>query len=411
MTPIWEVFQNHDGRPIHKWLQYFPAYERHFERFRGQPITFMEIGCGQGGCLQMWKHYFGPSARIVGIDIEPICRAYEEEQIAIRIGSQDDLSFLEQVVGEFGSPDVVLDDGSHVMEHVTQTFQFLYPRVSQNGVYMLEDLHTAYWPKFGGGLGSQASFIEKSKRLIDQLNAYCTEELEPDEFTKTTTSIHFYDSLMAFEKGPHEQPSSVMNPATDTFVPMTFTTLEARLADMIRKACQQIQHGTPLGDHFMIRIPPLVAFGLKYLRAGATAKHVYRSLVKQGIHRNLSVLVVGHLYAEMVIGRIKTLPGNEVDMERLVRHVCAALHIAIPLDERMETIIQDGMIDRLTVGQIWQATAFALKHLRRGVDGDAVHQSMVKQAIDVNLSRAVVEFVQAELEAAVAKQPCTWLAA
>jgi len=91
----------------------------------------------------MWKRYLGPHALIVGIDVKPECKTFEEDQIKIRIGSQSDTSFLESIIAEFGTPDVVLDDGSHRMSDVVETFRFLYPRTSPNGVYMVEDLHAA----------------------------------------------------------------------------------------------------------------------------------------------------------------------------------------------------------------------------------------------------------------------------
>jgi hypothetical protein len=201
---LWSSFLTNDGRLIHKWKHYFPIYERHFREFVYKPVTFIEIGCGRGGSLQMWKRYFGPHARIVGIDILPECKEFEEDQIEIRIGAQQDLQFLEKVIAEFGAPDIVLDDGSHVMSHVIASFQFLYPRVAKNGVYMVEDLHTAYWEEYEGGLRKPATFIELSKNLLDELNAdHSRGALVPTEFTQTTLSMHFYDSVVVFEKGLH----------------------------------------------------------------------------------------------------------------------------------------------------------------------------------------------------------------
>jgi hypothetical protein len=201
---LWSSFLTNDGRLIHKWKHYFPIYERHFREFVYKPVTFIEIGCGRGGSLQMWKRYFGPHARIVGIDILPECKEFEEDQIEIRIGAQQDLQFLENVIAEFGAPDIVLDDGSHVMSHVIASFQFLYPRVAKNGVYLVEDLHTAYWEEYEGGLRKPATFIELSKNLLDELNAdHSRGALVPTEFTQTTLSMHFYDSVVVFEKGLH----------------------------------------------------------------------------------------------------------------------------------------------------------------------------------------------------------------
>ncbi len=204
---LWSEFVNNKQRTIHKWKHYFPVYEAHFSRFVNRPVTFLEIGCGRGGSAQMWKRYLGPHALIVGIDVNPECKTFEEDQIKIRMGSQSDTSFLGDVIAEFGTPDVVLDDGSHQMTDVVETFRFLYPRTSPNGVYLVEDLHTAYWDEFGGGLKREGTFIEVCKGLIDELNADWTRDALPaTEFTHSTLSMHFYDSMAVFERGrrlPH----------------------------------------------------------------------------------------------------------------------------------------------------------------------------------------------------------------
>ena len=201
---LWSDFLNHDKRIIHKWKHYFPIYERHFKEFVYKPVTFIEIGCGLGGSLQMWKRYFGPHARIIGIDINPECKKFEEDQVEVFIGQQQDHQFLQTVLDKVGIPDIVLDDGSHKMSHVTETFQFLYPQMLKNGVYMIEDLHTAYWNEYEGGLRKPSTFIELCKNLIDEMNADHTRGALPQtEFTRTTAGIHFYDSIVVFERGAY----------------------------------------------------------------------------------------------------------------------------------------------------------------------------------------------------------------
>ncbi|MDE2580636.1 MAG: class I SAM-dependent methyltransferase [Rhodospirillales bacterium] len=199
---LWSDFLRHDQRLIDKWTHYFPVYERHFGRYVNRPLLFIEIGCGEGGSLQMWKRYFGPGAQIVGLDIRPECAALEERQIAVRIGDQADPAFLDRVLAEFGTPDIVLDDGSHVMSAVTASFRHLYPRTDRNGIYAVEDMHTAYWPQYGGGLRRQGTFIELAKGLIDELNAeFWRGAAPPSDFSRTTLSMHFYDSQVIFERG------------------------------------------------------------------------------------------------------------------------------------------------------------------------------------------------------------------
>ena len=210
---LWGDFLCHRGRGIHKFRHYFPIYERHFARYVNRPVTVLEIGCGAGGSLQMWRRYFGPHARIVGLDIRPECQSFEDDQTAIRIGDQSDPAFLSQVIDEFGPPDIVLDDGSHVMEHVIASFSFLYGRTAPDGVYVVEDLHTAYWDEYGGGLNRSGSFIELCKNLVDELNADWTRgALPPTDFTRCTQSIHFYDSVAVFERGRIVNKNAIFMP-------------------------------------------------------------------------------------------------------------------------------------------------------------------------------------------------------
>ncbi len=206
---LWLDFQTNDRRLIHKWKHYFPVYERHFSRFVNRDVVMIEIGCGEGGSLQMWKRYFGPHARIVGVDIRPKCASFSEDQIDIRIGDQSDPKFMARLLEEFGEPDIVLDDGSHVMSHIKASFDVLYPKVQRNGVYMVEDLHTAYWGEFEGGVKRAGSFIEHCKDLIDELNADHTRGIiDPNEFSMSTHSMHFYDSMVVFEKGRYTAKSA-----------------------------------------------------------------------------------------------------------------------------------------------------------------------------------------------------------
>lgn len=218
MNDLERYFYDNSGRVIHKWLHYFEIYDRHFSRFRNKPITIVEIGVFKGGSLQMWKEYFGPQAHIYGIDIDPACKAYEEDRIKVAIGSQEDRKFLQSFAASVPRIDVLIDDGGHTMQQQIVTFEELYPHVDANGVYLCEDLHTSYWSDYGGGHRKSGSFIEYSKALIDQLNAWHARAdiglpLTVTPFTKSTHSLHFYDSILVAEKRPIEPPSHRMTGA------------------------------------------------------------------------------------------------------------------------------------------------------------------------------------------------------
>lgn len=150
----------------------------------------------------MFQRYFGPLSKIVGIDIDPGTKQHEEPGIFIRIGNQSDPQFLGTLIHEFGLPDVVLDDGSHNMSDLWGTFSFLYSKMPKNAVYFVEDLHTCYWKEWGGGLGKKESFLEKTKILVDELQAdHARGAISPTSFTRETFSICIYDSVVVFEKG------------------------------------------------------------------------------------------------------------------------------------------------------------------------------------------------------------------
>jgi hypothetical protein len=151
----------------------------------------------------MWRAYFHPDSVIVGIDINPACTQHEGPGIHVRIGSQDDPDFLATVAAEFGPFDIVLDDGSHVNAHVIASFEALYPQVAPTGVYMVEDMHTSYWPKYGGGLGRTGSFIEFAKAKIDEINApHVRGDFPITDFTCSADAICFYGSVVVVEKRP-----------------------------------------------------------------------------------------------------------------------------------------------------------------------------------------------------------------
>lgn len=199
---LWADFLTNQQRVIWKWKHYFPIYERHFRDFMYKSVTMIEIGVASGGSLQMWKRFLGPHATIIGIDILEECKAFEEDQIAIRIGPQQDTNFLQSIVEEFGAPDIVLDDGSHIVSHTLATFDFMYPKLSKNGVYMIEDLHTSYWEEYEGGYRRPGTVIERCKDLIDELNGEHTRgQLPATDFSKSTLGIHIYDSVAVFERG------------------------------------------------------------------------------------------------------------------------------------------------------------------------------------------------------------------
>ena len=204
MNDLERYFNNNTGRPIQKWQHYFNIYDRHFSRFRDTEVNVVEIGVCGGGSLQMWKDYFGPSAKIYGVDIDPKCKGLEEENVEIFIGDQANRGFLESLTVKIPRVDILIDDGGHMMEQQINTFEVLFPHIDKNGIYLCEDLHTSYWKRFGGGYNKR-TFVEYSKEFIDRIHGWHFRDVT--KFTESVDSLHYYDSILVIEKKPREKPT------------------------------------------------------------------------------------------------------------------------------------------------------------------------------------------------------------
>jgi SAM-dependent methyltransferase len=134
---LFDMFNMHTGRQIDKWRHYFPIYEKHFENYRYRRPRVLEIGIDHGGSLQLWKQYFGPGAQIIGVDIRPETMFFTEPQIQTYTHDQCD-----PAIADLGPFDIVIDDGSHVMQHMQASFDNLWPVTT--GVYLIEDAHYGF---------------------------------------------------------------------------------------------------------------------------------------------------------------------------------------------------------------------------------------------------------------------------
>lgn len=120
---------------------YLHYYESLFERLpiRAEAFDFVEIGVFKGKSLKLWENYFS-NARIIGVDINPECRQFAGGRVIVEIGSQADTEFLDELAGRY-RPFIIIDDGSHIVEHIQRTFEKLYPSLCPGGYYIIEDTY------------------------------------------------------------------------------------------------------------------------------------------------------------------------------------------------------------------------------------------------------------------------------
>lgn len=198
---------------------YIKHYETHLAHLRKKKLNILEIGVGGyndpksgGSSLRMWRTYF-PNSHIFGIDIEDKS-CHDEHRIKTFKCSQTDSKSLENVLREIGHIDIVIDDGSHINEHIIHTFKFLFPKLSENGIYVIEDLQTSYWPSYGGSsdnLNRSDTAMGFLKQLTDGLNhaEYKLETYEPTYFNKHIVAMHFYHNIVFIQKGLNNEGSNI----------------------------------------------------------------------------------------------------------------------------------------------------------------------------------------------------------
>lgn len=199
---------------------YLSHYKRHFRPFKFKKINLLEIGVGGykqnnygGHSLRMWKSYF-LVGHIFAIDIYDKA-PLQETRISIFKGSQIDELFLNKVLAKIGDLDIIIDDGSHINEHVITSFKLLFPKLKNGGIYVIEDIQTSYWKDYGGDsndFNNPKTIMAFFKSLTDGLNheEYVKPGYQSTYFDNHIISMHFYHNLIFIYKGENNEPSNLI---------------------------------------------------------------------------------------------------------------------------------------------------------------------------------------------------------
>lgn len=187
-----------DKTPCFGGHTYTPEYHTLLSDRCNEVKLMLEIGIGNtplmksltneiytpGASLRMWRDYF-PNAQIVGCDILDSV-LFTEDRITTFQTDQSNVTSLKTLMNHIQQiqpyADVILDDGSHEIEHMIISFKELWPLVKPGGMYIIEDI--------------RRPFIEKILNL-------------PHVFGFKDASIHkvyigkkLWDNFVAFYKDP-----------------------------------------------------------------------------------------------------------------------------------------------------------------------------------------------------------------
>lgn len=168
MNKIRELFKKSKFKSS-KYDKYFKNYDDLLSKFAGKNIKMIEVGIQDGGSLKIWQEYFGKNSEIIGVDLNPECKKFEENNIKIFIGSQSDKFFWKGLFNKIGNVDLIIDDGGHMNDQQIITAVSCIPYINDGGMLITEDVHASYLKRFNNP--SKYSFINFVKKSIDDINS------------------------------------------------------------------------------------------------------------------------------------------------------------------------------------------------------------------------------------------------
>jgi len=190
--------------PTNKNISGFVSiYESYFSDLRNQKINILEIGVDNGDSLRLWRDYFS-NANICGIDI--VKKDFMIDNVDIICGDQSDIEFLSSVIEKYKKFDIIIDDGSHVSKHIIKSFNYLFDHLNKDGLYVVEDLQTSYFPRYGGNrlnLNNKKTSMNFLKSLTDSINYEHNDRpfFKSKKFDGKIKSINFHQNIAFVKKG------------------------------------------------------------------------------------------------------------------------------------------------------------------------------------------------------------------
>jgi len=138
--------------PAHTYSDYYSVL---FDHCRANIKNVFECGLGTnnpnlpssmgikgkpGASLRVWSKYF-PNAHVVGADIDRDI-LFEDHRISTYYVDQTDTKSISELWGNLNSTtfDFMIDDGLHTFEAGKVFFENSIQKLSENGIYIIEDV-------------------------------------------------------------------------------------------------------------------------------------------------------------------------------------------------------------------------------------------------------------------------------
>lgn len=125
----------------------FTKVYNHIFKDRLNIDNLLEIGVYEGNSLKMWSDYF-ENSEIYGLDNWTQIDEHHIKdfpRIHIITADQDNVKEMDDIVKKLDKQfDIILDDGSHRMDHQQSSFGVLFKYVKPGGYYIIEDLQSSF---------------------------------------------------------------------------------------------------------------------------------------------------------------------------------------------------------------------------------------------------------------------------
>jgi hypothetical protein len=213
-----EIFDSYNSDKNSKFHNYCRQYEPLLTPWREKPVRLLEIGVFDGESVKIWREIFPNAKCIVGVDIDPYCAHFTEQEkdIYIEIADATKKETIEMLNAKYGPFDIIVDDGSHVNVDVFSTFEHEFPLLVDGGLYIVEDTicfksnqhispintmnHLSYFVKFIPGL-NQWRVSDSTEGTRDHcVDPFKILKKTSDPFEQGIDKIEFGCSYIAIHK-------------------------------------------------------------------------------------------------------------------------------------------------------------------------------------------------------------------
>lgn len=117
---------------------YGAMYSEILAPYRQTMSRLLEIGVMTGASLLGWQRFLGPFCEVEGIDISLERVRHYDAKLTRCDGTLE--SDINELLDWQKGWDIIIDDGSHLLEDQIKSYELLFPMVNPRGVYVIEDI-------------------------------------------------------------------------------------------------------------------------------------------------------------------------------------------------------------------------------------------------------------------------------